>query len=185
MSDQANRLDRIKALREQDYGVAALSPDDVDWLIAQLAEAQARLAESDAYWRERAELAEASVALWRERAEGGDWRIAASAWLTHKADKQASINKKNPAYVACYPEWEKAERDLRWYANEVLSTSFSAPVSLAAQATDARMAAVEQAAALAEKVSGPDTARTIRHNGVVMRGDCECTMCKRYNHVEG
>lgn len=146
MSDQANRLDRIKALREQDYGVAALSPDDVDWLIVQLSEAQARLAEIE---RQEPVCRVLGEPVW----SGVDWRAQVCGL-------------------------EKFRSNQKLY-------SAKAPVAPAAQATDARMAAVEQAAALAENVSGPDTARTIRHNGVVMRGDCECTMCKRYNHVEG
>lgn len=63
--------------------------------------------------------------------DAGDWRIAASAWLKKKADKQAAINKAHPRYVECYPEWEQAERALRWYASEVLTTQFSAPVQAA------------------------------------------------------
>lgn len=40
-----DRLEHIKALLAQPYGAAALAPGDVEWLVAQLSEAQARLAE--------------------------------------------------------------------------------------------------------------------------------------------
>lgn len=47
---------------------------------------------------------------------------------------------------------------------------------------DARGVDIERTALLAEKVAGKETADKIRGE-IVMRDDCECPMCKRYNHV--
>lgn len=38
-----DRLERIKHLRAQEYGTAAISTDDVDWLIAAVEKLQARV----------------------------------------------------------------------------------------------------------------------------------------------
>lgn len=110
---------------------------------------------------------------------GDDMRNAIAEW-----NRRTPVP---PAAVAAVPEVQRSCATCKHAAVDeesypcrdcTMMARWSAATPAPVAPTD-RAAAVEQAAALAEKVSGVDTANTIRHSGVVLHDRCQCIHCMR------